>query len=326
MRGLAKGSKAKNAKVKGAKAKGSKAIKPKVKDTKAKNGKPKTRRQNKAKTKDTKRMGTFKWIGGILGWVSGGPIGALIGVLLGSIAESGIMAVKQLSGAQDTNPNGWSGTSQGNGQSGTGQGNGQRGASYQEQQRSSFMVSLLVLSSAVIRADGKFLQSEFDYVKQFIRNNFGPMAEYDAMRILDELNKKEINVYSVGAQIAQNMNYSQRLQLFHYLVELANADGELCQAEKSVLESIAAAIGINSNDASSCIAMYYKDADSAYAVLEISPNATNDEVKAAYRKMAMKNHPDKVASLGPDVQKSAEQKFRKIQEAYETIKKQRGIQ
>ena len=71
--------------------------------------------------------------------------------------------------------------------------------------------------------------------------------------------------------------------------------------------------------------MYYKDSDSAYAVLEISPDATDEEVKSAYRRMAMKNHPDKVATLGPEVQKAAEEKFRKVQEAYETIKKQRGM-
>ena len=71
--------------------------------------------------------------------------------------------------------------------------------------------------------------------------------------------------------------------------------------------------------------MHYKDKESAYAVLEISRNATDDEVKSAYRRMAMKYHPDKVATLGPDVQKAAEEKFRKIQEAYETIKKERGI-
>ena len=73
------------------------------------------------------------------------------------------------------------------------------------------------------------------------------------------------------------------------------------------------------------IAMFHKDSESAYTILEISPSATDDEVKAAYRRMAMKNHPDKVATLGPEVQKAAAEKFRKIQEAYETIKKQRGI-
>ena len=60
-------------------------------------------------------------------------------------------------------------------------------------------------------------------------------------------------------------------------------------------------------------------------MLEISPSASDQEVKDAYRRMAMKNHPDKVATLGPEVQKAAEEKFRKIQEAYETIKKERGM-
>jgi DnaJ like chaperone protein len=73
--------------------------------------------------------------------------------------------------------------------------------------------------------------------------------------------------------------------------------------------------------------MFYKERgdESAYTVLEISPSATDDEVKAAFRRMAMKYHPDRVASLGPDVQKSATEKFRQVQEAYETIKKQRGM-
>ena len=71
--------------------------------------------------------------------------------------------------------------------------------------------------------------------------------------------------------------------------------------------------------------MFYEDTDSAYAVLEISPSATDDEVRSAYRRMAMKNHPDKVATLGPEVQKAAEEKFRQIQEAYERIKKERGL-
>ena len=104
------------------------------------------------------------------------------------------------------------------------------------------------------------------------------------------------------------------------------ADGNFSSSEKSVLEAIASVIRLTSSDADSVIAMYYKETDdSAYKVLEISPLATNDEVKAAYRRMAMKNHPDKVATLGPDVQKAAAEKFRQIQDAYETIKKQRGM-
>ena len=276
-------------------------------------------------------MGALKWIVGFLGWVSGGPIGALIGFLLGSFVDTGLDAMRQITGG------GFPGQGGTSGYPGGGYAGGYPGGStYQRQttgsrgytateQRNSFMVSLLVLSSAVIKADGRIVQSELDHVRSFIRSNFGDAAVSDAMRILDELNRKEVNIYEVGAQIATYMNYSQRLQLFHYLAQIANADGDFSKSEKSVLEAIASAIRLNASDASSVIAMFYKDADSAYAVLEISPNATDDEVKSAYRRMAMKNHPDKVATLGPEVQKAAEEKFRKIQEAYETIKRQRGM-
>ena len=262
-------------------------------------------------------MGTLKWIVGFLGWVSGGPIGALIGFLLGSVVENGLVAIQRLTGGDGT---GYAGTSDGYPEGGA----RTRGYTATEQ-RNSFMVSLLVLSSAIIRADGRVLQPELDQVRNFIRRNFGEQAVDEAMRMLDELNRQEINIYSVGGQIATYMNYSQRLQLFHYLTDIATADGDFSKSEKEVLEAISTAIRINAADANSIIAMYYKDSDSAYAVLEITPSATDDEVKSAYRRMAMKNHPDKVATLGPDVQKAAEEKFRRVQEAYETIKKQRGM-
>lgn len=251
-------------------------------------------------------MGALKWIGGILGWASGGPIGALIGYFLGKMIETGLGSNIEI-------------------HTETSSGQRRPGSYTATEQRNSFMVSLLVLSSAVIRADGKFLQSEYDYVRAFIRSNFGFPAEEEAMRILNELNSKDIDIYSVGAQIRTNMNYSQRLQLFHYLADLANADGNVCQQEKDVLTAIAAAIGISSRDADSILAMFAKTTESAYTVLEISPDATDDEVKRAYRSLAMKNHPDKVANLGPEVQKAAKEKFQKIQEAYETIKKERGM-
>ncbi|MBR5018456.1 MAG: TerB family tellurite resistance protein [Bacteroidales bacterium] len=272
-------------------------------------------------------MGKAKWIAGFLGWVSGGPIGALIGFALGAFVDLQINLMKRLNGGTDTGGlgGGWQQTT-----------TSSRGYT-SSQQRNSFMVSLLVLSSAVIRADGYTRHAELEHVRKFIRQNFGDNMVDEAMNILTELNRKQVNIYEVGAQIADNMNYSQRLQLFHYLTQIARADGEFTESEKSVLEAIAGAIRLSSSDAASIIAMYYKGSsgtgssqsgysvESAYAVLEISPSATDDEVKSAYRRMAMKHHPDKVATLGPEVQKAAAEKFRKIQEAYETIKQERGI-
>ena len=292
-------------------------------------------------------MGLAKWIVGYLGWVAGGPIGALLGYFIGSAVDKYIDVARQLPGG-GSGSSGSSGSGRGGsytGGYGGGQGGygGYTGGTYQQstggyrtstgsrgytadEQRNSFFVSLLVLSSAVMNADGQVLQSERDCAREFIRRNFGDSVVDDAMRMLDSFNRQQVNIYSVGDQIASNMNYSQRLQLFHYLVQIATSDGIFSKSEKSVLEAIGAVIRLQNSDINSVIAMFYKENDeSAYAVLGISPNATDDEVKSAYRRMAMKNHPDKVATLGPEVQKAAEEKFRQIQDAYETIKRQRGM-
>ena len=203
-----------------------------------------------------------------------------------------------------------------------------------EGQRNSFLFSMLVLSSYIIKADGKVMHSEMEMVRQMLRQNFGEQAVIQGNDILKKLFDEQKRVGMTNfrqtvadccQQIARNMNYSQRLQLFHFLVGIANADGEVSKTEKSVLEAVGAAIRLNKADITSVIAMFYKDTDSAYAVLEISPSATDDEVKSAYRRMAMKNHPDRVSTLGPDVQKAAAERFQQISEAYETIKKQRGM-
>ena len=275
-------------------------------------------------------MSKAKWIGGFLGWVAWGPIGALIGYLLGKAVDTYIDGSHQLPGGD-----GWERQlEQGSYRRQTGQGpytqdrstQSRQGRYTADEQRNSFFVSLLVLSSAVIKADGRTHPAELRTVREFIRTNFGEQAASQAEQILQRLDSQQVNIYSVGGQIAANMNYSQRLQLFQYLVSIATSDGDFSASEKSVLEAIASAIRLTSTDAASIIAMYYKETDSAYTVLEISPSATDDEVRSAYRRMAMKYHPDRVATLGPEVQKAAEEKFKKIQEAYAAIKKQRGIQ
>ena len=263
---------------------------------------------HKCEDDQAKDMGYGKWIGGFLGWVTLGPIGGLLGFWFGSAIDGYIDRSKQLSDTDTSSARSYS-----------------RNTYSASEQRNSFLVSLLVLSAAVIKADGKMLQSELDYVKTFIRNNFGEAAVPEAMRMLDQFCRQDVNIYSVGPQIARYMNYSQRLQLFHYLVQIAMADGQFDKREKSVLEAIGTTIGLNNADVYSIIAMFYKETSSAYTVLEVSPNASDDEVRTAYRKMAMKNHPDKVATLGPEVQKAAAEKFRQVQEAYETIKKEREM-
>lgn len=244
-------------------------------------------------------MGIGKWITGAIGWAVGGPLGGLVGYLLGSIFE-------------------------GDSSSGARSFSGSQGYSVNEQ-RNSFLVSLLVLSASMMKSDGKVLKSELEYVKGFIRRSFGEAALPQALQILKAALEKDINLPEVCAQIKLYMEQSQRLQLFHYLVGIANADGHVNQFELRDLKNIATYLGIPASEYNSILAMFENNIESAYKVLEIEPSATDEEVKKAYKKMAIKHHPDKVESLGEDVKKAAEEKFKAIVAAYETIKKERGF-
>ena len=277
-------------------------------------------------------MGLRRWIFGTLGWVIFGPIGGLIGFLIGAASEDTKISVDSGSGGfggTGGGAGGYSGSGSGAGGS-YGTGSYTRGTSTSQSerqtgQRNSFLICLMVLSAAVIKADGKVTDAERQFVRNFIRNNFGDQAATEADQILEKLLSQDINIYQVGAQIRTNMNYSQRLQLFHYLVNLAQCDG-ITDNEISTLESVAAAIGLQQSDIESILAMFRgNSAEDAYKVLEISPSATDEEVRKAYKRMALKYHPDKVATLGEDVQKAAEEKFKAVQAAYETIKKERGL-
>jgi DnaJ like chaperone protein len=241
-------------------------------------------------------MAAGKWITGVLGWVIGGPIGGIVGFALGSMLDAGVKSSTD--------------SRSGGGTSG---------------ERNSFLMSLLVLSSAVMKADGKVMRSELEYVKNFIALNFGPDAVPQCTQILKRLLEQDVLVREVCGQIRMHMNLSARLQLLHYLTGIAQADGVVSALELAVLRAIADALAIPRANSDSIFAMFEKGVDSAYQVLEIDRNASDDDVKQAYRRLAQKHHPDKVASLGTDVQKAAEQKFKAISVAYERIKKERGI-
>lgn len=233
-----------------------------------------------------------KWIGGGLGWAFGGPIGAIIGFALGSLFSNTSESEQYIG---------------------------------RTTQQRDFNVSLLVLSAAVMKADGSIKRSELDYVKRFFLTNFGQERAEKYILMLREILKQDIQVYDVSQQIGRFMDYSSKLQLLHYLFGIASADGSTHQNEVDVISVIAKYMGISSSDFQSIKAMFVQEVDSAYKILGINSNATDDEVKKAYREMAKKYHPDKVAYLGEDVRKSAEQKLQEVNDAYEKIKKQRGF-
>jgi DnaJ like chaperone protein len=188
-----------------------------------------------------------------------------------------------------------------------------------------FNVSLLVLTAAIMKADGTVKKSELEYVKKFYVANFGVEGAKHYIKLLGDILKKDFDVREVSQQIGRFMDYSARLQLMHYLFGIALADGNADESEVEMIERIAMAMGLGATDFQSIKAMFVKDTESAYKILGITANATDEELKTAYREMAKKYHPDKVSHLGEDVKKAAEEKFLKVNEAYETIKKERGM-
>lgn len=238
-------------------------------------------------------MGKYgKWITGGLGWAFFGPIGGILGFALGSIFDSAEIHTKAYTG---------------------------------ESSRNGFIVSLLVLVSAVMKADGKVLKSELDFVKKYFLDNFGLDASREAMILLRDILKQQVPLRDVCVQIRENVDYSSRLQLLHLLFGVAYADGVVSPEEERVIYEISGYMNISSQDYESIKAMFVVNINNFYTILEVEPTATNEEIKKAYRSLAVKHHPDKVSYLGDDVRKNAEQKFKKINEAYEKIKKERGF-
>lgn len=193
------------------------------------------------------------------------------------------------------------------------------------------------MASYVIRADRKIMHSEMEFVRQFLRTRFGEGAVIEGEQILlhlfEEAKKMDAavpggykkTITDCGAQIAANMSYEQRIQLLSFLVQIAQSDGHICSDEVTALRDVALAMGLSTQELDSLLHLRGDSLEEAYQVLEITPSATDEEVKAAYRRLALKHHPDRVAALGEDVRRAAEEKFQQINNAKEKIYKARGL-
>ncbi len=226
-----------------------------------------------------------------------------------------------------------------------------------------FSEILLTLAAYVIKSDGKTKESELKYVSVHLSQNY-PLeyAQYIYQKLREYVNH-DIDIQTVCEDLRENATVHEKLYIIQFLFGLASSDGIFDQLELNVIQQISDNIGVARSDFESIKAMYVMfnqnggytyygragsgsqsysgsyssegysqgyenrgyNLDTEYNILELSSTATNDEVKRAYRKLAQKYHPDKVNHLGEEIKKDAEKKFIRLNQAYERIKKSRGI-
>ena len=189
-----------------------------------------------------------------------------------------------------------------------------------------FELNLLALASLVIKADGRVSKQELDYVRSYFVSAYGKERANTTFKIFnDNINKNGISPSNISKLFNSVLKYESRLQVIHFLFGIAKADGNVSSPELQKLLEFSNLLRLSRADFESIKAMFIDQVGGAYKILEIDKSASDQKVKRAYRDLAKKHHPDKVQHLGKAYVKSAQEKFQKIQKAYERIKSERGF-
>ena len=228
-----------------------------------------------------------KWVGGGLGWMYGGPIGAFIGYQLG----------KHI---------------------------GRKNQSKETSFEISLLLlaAMVVKVDGKIKKEELDCVRAF-----FIRSFGKLKSDHYFKIFNELKHKDFPSVRSVCLQINKHVNHKTRLQIVHFLFSIANSDRHIDDKEIDIIKKISKYFWINQYDFSSIEAMFSqnKNIENAYDILGISKSTKDEEVKKAYRKMIKKYHPDKLKDVSDDVVKMAKEKFQSVKDAYESIRKQRGF-
>ncbi len=189
-----------------------------------------------------------------------------------------------------------------------------------------FELKLLSLASIVIKADGEVNQKELNFVRSYFVQAYGKEHANATFKIFnEEIKKKQVSTASICSMLRERIRYESRLQVIHFLFSIAKADGHVSELEVQELNNISGYLGIGHRDFESIKAMFFSDPNSAYKILEIERSANTSDIKKAYRTMVKKYHPDKLQHMDEVYRRGAEEKFRKVQEAYEQIQNERGF-
>ena len=189
-----------------------------------------------------------------------------------------------------------------------------------------FEINLLALASLVIKADGKVSQKELDFVRAYFVSAYGKNRANEVFKIFNQnFKNKGISLNKISNLFNLGLNYESKLQVIHFLFGIAKADGGISQQEINKLLEFSNLFKLSYADFLSIKAMFIKEVDNDYKILEVDKSASDEEIKKSYRSLAKKHHPDKVQHLGEAYVNAAQDKFQKIQKAYQNIKVKRGF-
>lgn len=246
-----------------------------------------------------------KVIGGVTGFAVGGPIGAIIGAVAGHHVLD-----KNKSTA---------------------------GTIGNEERQIAFTTAVIILSAKMAKADGQVTRDEVDAFKEVFHI---PPGEAKAVGQIFDQAKQNADGYEpyarqIGEMFRGEWNVLEELigALFH----IAKADGHIHPGEIRYLHGVARLFGFSDRDFERIQTIYLAGwggeggraakADDAYEILGVATDASDDDIKAAYRNLVRENHPDVLTAKGMPQEfiDLANEKLATINNAYDRIKKQRGF-
>ncbi|RXJ88369.1 molecular chaperone DjlA [Arcobacter sp. CECT 8983] len=204
---------------------------------------------------------------------------------------------------------------------------------------------LIALMAKVAKADGQVSELEAEMLK----HTFNDISRHfenseDIREKLKEIYQKEKESFDNTINICEKLykitkhDYQKRVKIVEYLLNLAFIDKEFSQTEFMITEDISNALQVKKADFENLVnkfESFYREQkanetlslEKAYEVLEASESDDNNILKKKYRKLVKQHHPDIVAGRGEsqDIIDEATRKLQEINEAYEIIKKHRGI-
>jgi DnaJ like chaperone protein len=251
-----------------------------------------------------------KILGGVGGFLTGGPLGAVVGAALGHAADQGKGPGRIGPGAADL-------------------------AALLGNKETLFAISVIVISAKLAKADGPVKREEIAAFKRMFRIPPENLREVGQMfdKAREDAEGWEPFADRLGEAFADNRAMLEDVLAAFFFI--ARADGPITRGELPVLQGIHQRFGLDAaswdrakgGGATGSRVEQEKQTDDAYAVLGIAPNATDEEIRLAWRKLMRENHPDGLAARGvpPEFVARATAKVAEINAAWDRIKRQRGL-